>query len=272
MVDGGSSDPYAWAMRSLSLLLALLLTWLLTSCAGVGAAAGVSGRASGSKGPLEYDFQGWRTRTISPTEDRTYVWGVDGIEAEGPTGGALAQHTRGAGMTLAVGNEVFGHDALGSVVMRVPTNGAATRTAYDAWGAVRATPSTGPPLGGTGDRVGFTGHSNEPTGLIYAQQRWLDPTTGRFLSLDPVQGELAMPLSTQGWTYANGMPTRFIDPDGRAGAPIHDSERAARRQRKSREEACETGDVSACNQNLFEDGAKAFSFGGHHWSASSNHL
>ena len=204
-------------MRSLSLLVVLLLTWLLTSCAGVGAAAGAYGRAAVTKGPLEYDFQGWRTRTISPTEDRTYVWGIDGIEAEGPTAtpAAFAQHTRGAGLTLAVGNELFGHDALGSVVMRVPTSGTANRTAYDAWGAVRATPSTGPPLGSTGDRVGFTGHSNEPTGLIYAQQRWLDPTTGRFLSLDPVAGELAMPLTTQGWTYANSAPTRFTDPDGR---------------------------------------------------------
>lgn len=105
-------------MRSLSLLVVLLLTWLLTSCAGVGAAAGAYGRAAVTKGPLEYDFQGWRTRTISPTEDRTYVWGIDGIEAEGPTANlsALTQHTRGAGLTLAVGNELFGHDALGSVV------------------------------------------------------------------------------------------------------------------------------------------------------------
>ena len=41
------------------------------------------------------------------------------------------------------------------------------------------------------------------------------PTTGRFLSLDPVQGTLDQPLSTQGFTYAYGMPTRFTDPDGR---------------------------------------------------------
>ncbi len=52
-------------------------------------------------------------------------------------------------------------------------------------------------------------------GLLYAQQRWLDPSTGRFLSLDPVQGELSAPLSTQGFTYAHANPTRFTDPDGR---------------------------------------------------------
>jgi len=51
--------------------------------------------------------------------------------------------------------------------------------------------------------------------LRYAQQRWLDPTTGRFLSLDPVAGSLFDPLSTQGFTYVNANPTRFTDPDGR---------------------------------------------------------
>ena len=118
------------------------------------------------------------------------------------------------GMTNA-GGVMFGHDALGSVVMRVPSSGAPARTAYDAWGAVRATPSTVPPVGATGDRVGFTGHSNEDTGLVYAQQRWLDPTTGRFLSLDPVAGDLSDPLSTQGFIYGRANPARFTDPDGR---------------------------------------------------------
>ena len=126
------------------------------------------------------------------------------------------------GMTNA-GGVMFGHDALGSVVMRVPSSGAPARTAYDAWGAVRATPSTGPPVGATGDRVGFTGHSNEDTGLVYAQQRWLDPSTGRFLSLDPVAGALDEPLSTQGFTYGRSNPLRFTDPDGRFDNPVADS-------------------------------------------------
>ena len=50
---------------------------------------------------------------------------------------------------------------------------------------------------------------------LYAQARYLDPNTGRFLSLDPVQGSLAEPLSTQGFTYAHANPTRFTDPTGR---------------------------------------------------------
>ncbi|MDP2345518.1 MAG: DNRLRE domain-containing protein [Deltaproteobacteria bacterium] len=166
---------------------------------------------SAGKTAYAYDHQNWRVRSTSPTEDRTYVWGASGIEAEGATGGPLAMHTTGAGMVLGVGDEIFGHDSLGSIVMRVPTILPQTRAAFGAWGGVRSTPATGI----TGDRVGFTGHSNETNGLIYAQQRWLDPTTGRFLSLDPVAGVLAEPLSTHGWTYANANPTRFTDPNGR---------------------------------------------------------
>lgn len=41
------------------------------------------------------------------------------------------------------------------------------------------------------------------------------PSTGRFLSLDPVAGSLSDPLSTQGYTYAHANPTRYTDPDGR---------------------------------------------------------
>jgi RHS repeat-associated protein len=51
--------------------------------------------------------------------------------------------------------------------------------------------------------------------LLYAQQRWLDPSTARFLSLDPVSGDLSEPLSTQGFSYGRSSPTRFTDPDGR---------------------------------------------------------
>ncbi|MDP2345526.1 MAG: hypothetical protein Q8O67_31575 [Deltaproteobacteria bacterium] len=40
-------------------------------------------------------------------------------------------------------------------------------------------------------------------------------TEGRFLSLDPVAGVLAEPLSTNGWTYAHANPTRYTDPTGR---------------------------------------------------------
>ncbi len=70
--------------------------------------------------------------------------------------------------------------------------------------------------GATYARDELQGHNGV---LLYAQQRWLDPSVGRFLSLDPVQGSLSEPLSTQGFTYADGKPTRFTDRDGRDAGP-----------------------------------------------------
>jgi RHS repeat-associated protein len=61
-------------------------------------------------------------------------------------------------------------------------------------------------------RAHARGHAGN---LVYAQARYLDPTTGRFLSLDPVAGSTGDPFTTQGFTYVSGMPTRFTDPTGR---------------------------------------------------------
>ncbi len=53
------------------------------------------------------------------------------------------------------------------------------------------------------------------------------PSTGRFLSLDPVAGSLSDPLSTQGFTYVGGNPTRYTDPTGEFAFPVIAVELAA---------------------------------------------
>jgi RHS repeat-associated protein len=49
----------------------------------------------------------------------------------------------------------------------------------------------------------------------YAKARYYDPETARFLSQDPVQGDLTNPPSLHRYLYAYGNPTVYIDPDGR---------------------------------------------------------
>jgi RHS repeat-associated protein len=53
-------------------------------------------------------------------------------------------------------------------------------------------------------------------GLSYAQQRWYEPTTGRFLSEDPIGAEayLMTPTELGPWLYARGNPLQFRDPIG----------------------------------------------------------
>lgn len=70
--------------------------------------------------------------------------------------------------------------------------------------------------------AGFTGHRTEEAlgGLISAEQRWLDPLTGTWMSRDPVGAAsyLQSPNELNPWLYAAGNPTRFTDPDGRDAA------------------------------------------------------
>ncbi|WP_141323280.1 RHS repeat-associated core domain-containing protein, partial [Myxococcus sp. AB025B] len=67
--------------------------------------------------------------------------------------------------------------------------------------------------------VGFTGHAwDAAAGLTYAQQRWYDGKTGRFLSEDSVGAEsyLDEPMGMQPWGYGNANPLTHTDPDGRS--------------------------------------------------------
>lgn len=63
---------------------------------------------------------------------------------------------------------------------------------------------------------GFTGHSEDfETDLVYMQQRYYDPTVGRFLSTDPVGPIAGDPRMTNRYSYAANNPYKYVDPDGR---------------------------------------------------------
>ncbi|HZI16361.1 MAG TPA: RHS repeat-associated core domain-containing protein [Myxococcus sp.] len=117
-------------------------------------------------------------------------------------------------MTLSVGDERIAHDGLGSVAGRVGATDTWHR--YDAWGGYRKGSEHWKVPGSAEASLGFTGHSfDADAGLVYAQQRWYSAGLGRFLSEDPVVGNLALPTGLHPWGYANGNPTLNVDPDGR---------------------------------------------------------
>ena len=69
-----------------------------------------------------------------------------------------------------------------------------------------------------GKEAGFTGHRIESAlGLTYAKRRWLDSSTGTWLSRDDIgAGSYVMrPNELNPWQYAAGNPTRLTDPSGR---------------------------------------------------------
>jgi RHS repeat-associated protein len=70
--------------------------------------------------------------------------------------------------------------------------------------------------GSAPDGIGYTGQVEDPDEhLIYMQARYDDPTTGRFLSLDPVTPSAGDPFSFNRYGYANNNPINHTDPDGR---------------------------------------------------------
>jgi RHS repeat-associated protein len=117
------------------------------------------------------------------------------------------------GSLLAIRNSgviKFQHtDALGSPIAVTDTAGAVVeRNDYEPYGAIIGKP--------TYDAMGFTGHKQDgATGLTYMQQRYYDPQTGMFLSVDPVDAYGGGTEHFHRYRYANSNPYRFTDPDGR---------------------------------------------------------
>ena len=110
-------------------------------------------------------------------------------------------------------------DALKTPVKRLSETGSVySVTRYDEYGEVEEETSPDIP------RFGFTGHQRGPQeapDLYYAQQRWYNAATGRFISEDPVWGEPKRPLSLHRYLYAYANPTVFVDPDGREACVGH---------------------------------------------------
>jgi RHS repeat-associated protein len=100
-------------------------------------------------------------------------------------------------------------DALGSVAVMTDQNrNVIERREYEPYG-LQLTPAIK-------DGPGYTGHVQDAvTGLTYMQQRYYDPSIGRFLSVDPVEAYSDPAGAFNRYWYANNNPYRFTDPDGR---------------------------------------------------------
>jgi RHS repeat-associated protein len=96
-------------------------------------------------------------------------------------------------------------DSLGSVRGTVNNSGSLTGTCgYDAWG----NPETAGGLVAI-TPFGFAGGYTDPTGLLYLLNRYYDPRTGQFISVDPALSQTLAPYG-----YAQGNPVNVTDPTG----------------------------------------------------------
>jgi RHS repeat-associated protein len=123
-------------------------------------------------------------------------------------GGSLVARRERNNSTGIFANRYEHTDALGSPV--AVTDGSQSvleRNEYEPYGKViGASVKDGP---------GYTGHvADAQTGLDYMQQRYYDPSLGRFMSVDPV-GVTETGANFNRFWYGNNNPYRFTDPDGR---------------------------------------------------------
>jgi RHS repeat-associated protein len=163
---------------------------------------------------VEYSYLADGTRVAARTQGGAQVYYLGGIEATRTTGGVWSQVRRTypyGGVTVAsrtttpsgTGVSWLLGDRQGSITTTI-TAGTATTRWYLPYGGRR-----GPAPGTVPTTTGFLGKHEDGSGLTHLEHRDYDPTTGVFITIDPLVATTGDPYS-----YAAGNPTTLSDPNG----------------------------------------------------------
>lgn len=173
---------------------------------------------NGEAATYEYDPLGHRISAAGPSGTTRYVWDHWNVIATYNATNDLASTnvtmpTTSAGITSGqpanIIEEIHGtthtypiHDPLGSVTALTNQAGTVTdQISYSAYGVPTGTSANT-------DISTYTSYQHDPdTGLYYANHRYYNPRTGRFLSQDPV-------AAVNPYMYTHGDPVNFTDPSG----------------------------------------------------------
>lgn len=154
-------------------------------------------------GEIGVSVNGVRTwKVLGPDLNGTYggLQGIGGLEGE----------VREDGNGLGAVGDWFGNVAASVVGTQVVWSG----TRVSGYGPVAG--YAAPVLGGESyvSQVSlWRSRRVDPTGLYWLGARYYDPIAGRFISCDPFGHEASWDL----YSYANGDPVNYLDPDGRLG-------------------------------------------------------
>ena len=169
-----------------------------------------------------YDYSGNRTsktthRSDGVTEYVKYLndnSSLTNVLAEiGSEGSVQAYYTIGADLISQERDgkvSVYLYDGHGSVVGLANENGKVTDTyAYDAFGNLLKS------TGSTKNHYCYCGEQFDPvTGLYYLRARYMNPSVGRFITMDSYEGSIDDPVSLHKYLYANANPVSNSDPSG----------------------------------------------------------
>ncbi|MDE5778072.1 MAG: hypothetical protein K2I10_06140, partial [Lachnospiraceae bacterium] len=165
-----------------------------------------------------YDAEG--VRRSKTTGDTTVIFISDTTgelshtlaETDGE-GKATAVYTRGDTLISQTREDVtstYLYDGHGDVRGLLNANGRFSDTyRYNAYGELLAS------KGDTENHYLYTGEYYDGTsGLYYLRARYMNPSTGTFISMDTYEGSIYDPDTLHKYLYANGNPVKYSDPSG----------------------------------------------------------
>ncbi|WP_051367057.1 RHS repeat-associated core domain-containing protein [Hamadaea tsunoensis] len=191
--------------------------------------------SAGGQQTLTWDAEGHLATTSDASGPSSFVYDADGerLIRRDPTGTTLylpGQELRFASGTGAKTGTRYYSQAGQVIGFRVGAglswiiadqHGTAETsvTAVTQAVATRKTMPFGEARGGTGTwsaqmDKGFVGGTRDNTGLVHLGAREYDPSTGRFISADPVI-DTSDPQQMHGYAYGNNNPVTYLDADGR---------------------------------------------------------
>ena len=137
------------------------------------------------------------------------------LEERGTAGDLQASYTYGLDLlAMSRGNvdRFYQYDAHGSTRQLTDAAGLVTDTyAYEGYGDLAAH------TGATPNPYLFAGERFDAGTAFYGlRARQYDPSAGRFVSRDPVEGSVNDPRSRHPYAYAHGDPVNLIDPTGKS--------------------------------------------------------
>jgi RHS repeat-associated protein len=154
-----------------------------------------------------YDGDGMRASDAISGTSQNFVWNADNLLMDGANAYIYTAGTAPAEqVNLSTGAVTYlVTDSLGSVRGTVNSSGTLTgTTSYDTWGNAE----TAGGLTAT-TPFGYAGGYTDPDGLLYLINRYYNPATGQFTSVDPDLSETLQP-----YAYTDGDPVTDTDPSG----------------------------------------------------------
>jgi len=169
--------------------------------------------AVGSGVTFKYDPFGRRIEKSSSAGTSIYAYdGINVVEESNATGGAVARYTQTENvdeplaMLRSSTTSYYEADGLGSITSLSSSGGSLAQTyGYDSFG--KQTSSSG----SITNPFQYTAREVDPeTSLSFYRNRYLDVSTGRFLSEDPI----AFLAGTNFYAYVHNEPVGWADPTG----------------------------------------------------------